>query len=263
MAAFKKPFIIHQYYALDIFDFFMHIYLDFNASYLAAFAMGLFSSLHCIGMCGSIIGTLTLSLDQEVRNNKSSLFSYVLNYNIGRILSYSLAGIVVGLLEHFLLLPFAEGQAHRVLQILAAVIMSCAGLYIGGWFPGFAYIEKIGSRWWKLVEPFGRKLIPVKSRTHAFLFGMIWGWLPCGLIYTALALAATAGSVVHSALTMLAFGFGTLPAVMGVGIMTSMLSRLSKIQRFKQGVGVLFILIALLSAFPWLYPMRLHHIMAF
>jgi len=242
---------------------FMPINLDFNASYVAALAMGLFSSLHCIGMCGSIIGTLSLSLDPKVRNNKGTMFIYVLSYNAGRVLSYSLAGVVIGMVEFFLLLPFTHGQGHRFLQIVAAAVMTGAGLYIGGWFPGFAYIEKLGSRWWKLVEPFGRKLIPVKSRTHAFLFGMIWGWLPCGLIYTALALAATAGDVIHSALTMLSFGVGTLPAVMGVGIMTSMLSKLSRMQRFKQLIGVLFIFFALLSAFPGLNPMRLHHIMTF
>jgi len=78
--------------------------LAFNTSYLFAFAMGLFSSLHCIGMCGSIIGTLTLSLAPEIRNNKRTLFPFVLNYNLGRIISYSLAGAIVGILEFFLTL---------------------------------------------------------------------------------------------------------------------------------------------------------------
>lgn len=241
----------------------MPFHLDFNASYFAAFIMGLFSSLHCIGMCGSIIGTLTLCLDQQIRNNRQILFSYVLSYNLGRIISYTLAGLLVGTVEYLFILPFGEGEAHRVLQIIAAVIMSGAGLYIGGWFPGFAYIEKMGSKWWKLIEPYGRKVIPVKTRLNAFIFGLIWGWLPCGLIYTALALSATTGDIKHSALTMLCFGLGTLPAVIGVGVMTSVLSRLAKMQNFKRMVAVLFILFALLAAFPWLNPMRMHHILAF
>lgn len=239
----------------------MHLYLDFNASYFAAFMIGIFSSLHCIGMCGSIIGALTFSLSPELRNNKTKLFSVVLNYNLGRILSYSLAGSLVGLVQIILSMPFAEGNAHRVLQVLSALIMTGAGLYIAGWFPRFAYIEKIGSRLWKYIEPFGRRMIPVKSRTQAFCFGMIWGWLPCGLIYAALALAATTGNIVQSALTMFSFGLGTLPAVMGVGIMTTLLSRLSRIQHFKHAIGLLFILFALLAAFPWLNPMRIEHIM--
>jgi sulfite exporter TauE/SafE len=237
----------------------MHDYLDFNASYLAAFVIGLFSSLHCIGMCGSIIGTLTYSLSQELRNNKRILFSIILSYNLGRVASYAIAGAVVGLLS----IPFSQGIAYRFLQLASATIMAGAGLYIGGWFPRFAYIEKMGSRFWKLIEPFGRKLIPVKTRGQAMLFGMIWGWLPCGLIYTALALAATTGNVMHSSMTMLAFGLGTLPAVVGVGIMTTLLAKLSKAQLFKQIVGILFIIFALLAAFPWLNPMRVEHIMTF
>lgn len=241
----------------------MHLYLDFNASYLAAFAMGLLSSLHCIGMCGSIIGTLTYSLKPELRNDKQRLFAMVLNYNLGRVLSYTCAGVLVGVLEAFLSQPFAQGQAHRFLQILSALVMAGAGLYLGGWFPRFAYIEKIGARFWKLIEPLGRRLIPVETRAQAFLFGMVWGWLPCGLIYTALALAITTGNIMHSAMTMLAFGLGTLPAVMGIGIMTSLLARLSKIQQFKHLVAALFILFALVAAFPWLNPMRVEHIMTF
>lgn len=237
----------------------MHVYLDFNASYLAAFVIGLFSSLHCIGMCGSIIGTLTYSLSQELRNNKRILFSIILSYNLGRVASYAIAGALVGLLS----IPFSQGMAYRFLQLASAAIMAGAGLYIGGWFPRFAYIEKMGSRFWKLIEPFGRKMIPVKTRGQAMLFGMIWGWLPCGLIYTALALAATTGNIMHSSMTMLAFGLGTLPAVVGVGIMTSLLAKLSKAQLFKQIVGVLFIIFALLAAFPWLNPMRVEHIMTF
>lgn len=239
----------------------MQIHFDINASLLAAFAMGLFSSLHCIGMCGSIIGTLTLSLSQEIRNSKRKLLPYVLNYNLGRITSYVLAGLAVGLIEYFLLsLPFANGLGHRFLQIASALVMASAGFYLAGWFPRFAYIEKIGAKIWKRVEPFGRKLIPVKTRAQAFLFGMVWGWLPCGLVYTALALSATSADIQHSAMTMLAFGMGTLPAVMGVGIITSLLTGLSRMQRFRQAVGLLFVLVALLAAFPELNPMRLQHL---
>lgn len=238
----------------------MELDLSFNSSYFVAFLMGLISSMHCAGMCGSIIGTLTLSLKPEIRNNKKLLFPFVLNYNLGRILSYTMAGAIAGVIQTLFTLPFAEGQGHRFLQILSAVVMSSAGLYIAGWFPRFAYIEKAGAKFWKIIEPFGRKLIPVQSLSQAFLFGMIWGWLPCGLVYTALAVATTAGAIHNSALTMLAFGFGTLPAVMGVGIMTGLLARLSHMRRFKQLVGVLMIILALFAALPWLNPMRLQHI---
>jgi sulfite exporter TauE/SafE len=227
----------------------------FTSSYLVAFVMGLFSSMHCIGMCGSIIGTLTLSLSPEIRNNKKRLLPFVFNYNFGRITSYTIAGALTGIIEVLLTLPLGEAHGHRILQLISSAIMAGAGLYIAGWFPRFAYIEKTGTFFWKQVEPYGRKLIPVKNRTQAYLFGMVWGWLPCGLVYAALALAATAGDVSKSALTMFAFGLGTLPAVMGVGIMTHILTRLSRMQRFKQAIGLFMIVLALLAALPWLNPM--------
>jgi len=238
----------------------MEFHLAFNTSYFAAFAMGLFSSLHCIGMCGSIIGTLTLSLKPTIRNNKRSLLSYVLSYNFGRITSYTLAGALVGFLQAILILPLGLDNGHRALQLLSSAIMIGAGLYLAGWFPRFAYIEKAGSKLWKLIEPFGRKLIPVSTHTQAYLFGMVWGWLPCGLVYAALALAATTGDPYKAGITMLAFGLGTLPAVLGVGIMTNILTKLSRMQRFKQITGLLLIFIALIALFPELNPMRLQHI---
>jgi len=227
----------------------------FTASYLVAFIMGLFSSMHCIGMCGSIIGTLTLSLSPDIRNNKKLLLPFVFNYNFGRVTSYTIAGALAGLIEALLTMHLGETHGHRFLQLISAGIMASAGLYIAGWFPRFAYIEKVGTHFWKKIEPYGRKLIPVKNRTQAYLFGMVWGWLPCGLVYAALTLAATAGDVSKSALTMLAFGLGTLPAVMGVGIMTHVLTRLSRMQRFKQAIGLFMIVLALLAALPWLNPM--------
>ena len=74
----------------------------FTSSYLVAFIMGLFSSMHCIGMCGSIIGTLTLSLSPDIRNNKKLLLPFVFNYNFGRITSYTIAGVLAGLIEALL-----------------------------------------------------------------------------------------------------------------------------------------------------------------
>lgn len=235
----------------------------FSTSYLVAFIMGLFSSLHCLGMCGSIIGTLTLSLRKEIRDNKALLTSFVLSYNLGRITSYTLAGFIAGLVHNALMLPLGEGQGHRILQIVSALIMAGAGLHIAGWFPRFAYIEKGGGLIWERLEPFGRKLIPVATRAQAFAFGMVWGWLPCGLVYAAVTLATTAGNEVRGALTMLAFGLGTLPAVVSIGVMTSLMVRLSGMKKFRQMAGISLILMAVLAAFPWLNPATIdtHHAM--
>lgn len=237
-----------------------HIDNSFSTSYLVALLMGLFSALHCLGMCGSIIGSLTLSLRREIRENKRLLIPFVFNYNAGRITSYALAGLLAGLAEHVLSLPLGEGHGHRVLQLISALIMAGAGLHIAGWFPRFAYIEKAGDAVWSRIEPYGRRLVPVETLPKAFVFGMIWGWLPCGLVYAALALAATTGDVVRSTFTMFAFGLGTMPAVMGVGIMTSWMVRLSNMKKFRQVTGITLIALALLAAFPWLNPMVRHSV---
>lgn len=230
----------------------------FSTSYLVALIMGLFSALHCLSMCGSIIGSLTLSLRREIRDSKALLFPFVLSYNLGRVTSYTLAGYLAGMLHNVLMLPLGEGQGHRILQILSALVMLGAGLHVAGWFPRFAYIERGGALIWRRIEPYGRRLIPVETLPKAYIFGMIWGWLPCGLVYTAVTLAATAGNEVRGALTMLAFGLGTLPAVVGVGIITSFMVRLSNMRKFRQVAGFLLILLALLAAFPWVNPMVMH-----
>lgn len=188
-----------------------HIDTAFGTSYLVAFLMGIFSALHCLGMCGSIIGSLTLSLKREIREDKRLLVPFVASYNAGRVMSYTIAGLLAGIAEHVLSVPFGEGHGHRLLQIVSALIMLGAGLHIAGWFPRFAYLEKLGIVVWKRIEPYGRRLVPVDTLTRAFVFGMIWGWLPCGLVYAALALAATSGDVVRSTFTMLAFGWAPCP----------------------------------------------------
>ncbi|MEE9395482.1 MAG: sulfite exporter TauE/SafE family protein [Methylococcales bacterium] len=228
-----------------------------NSYHLAAFVMGVFSSVHCIGMCGSIIGTLTLSLPEEIRNKKSRLFPFVFNYNFGRIFSYTTGGIIAGLIGQIFVFPMGDKVGYRVLQLISSMFIVSAGFYIAGWFPRFAYIEKVGVKLWYKIEPFGRKLMPVKTLRQAFFFGVIWGWMPCGLVYSAIALSMTTGDIVQSSLTMLFFGLGTLPAVMGVGIMTGVLTTLTRMRKYRIMVGTLLILMGVLAAFPEINPLRI------
>jgi sulfite exporter TauE/SafE len=76
---------------------------------------------------------------------------------------------------------------------------------------------------------------------------MVWGWLPCGLVYAALAMAATTGSAINGGLTMLAFGAGTLPAVMGAGMLTGLLASAARKPHVRQAAGLLIILMAIAS----------------
>ncbi|SMG63097.1 conserved hypothetical protein, membrane [methanotrophic bacterial endosymbiont of Bathymodiolus sp.] len=137
-----------------------------------AFFIGLFSSLHCVSMSSSIIGTLSYSLKPEIRNNKSKMLTFIFSYNFGRIFSYMLAGLIIGFIESIITLPLGPEHGHRALQIISALIITGAGFYIAGWFPSFAYIEKTGSFFWKTIEPYGRKLIPVAL--YHKLFYLVW-----------------------------------------------------------------------------------------
>lgn len=222
----------------------------------SAFLLGLFSTMHCIGMCGGIIGALSLSLPEEIRNNKTRLFTFVLSYNVGRITSYSIAGLIAGAVGTGVLQSAGFDQGHSVLKYVGVSMMVAIGLYLTGWVPQLASVEKIGIPVWKRLEPLGRKLVPVVSLPRALAYGLVWGWLPCGLVYFVLIWALTAGDAINGALTMLAFGLGTLPTLIAAGFMTSWITRFARSARARQVVGLLIIAMAIGSLF---IPMAHHH----
>jgi len=218
-------------------------------TYTSAFLLGLFSTIHCVGMCGGIIGALSLSLPLEIRNNKPHMLIFITAYNIGRITSYSFAGLVAGAIGTGVLASAGFDQGHAVLRAIGVAMMIAIGLYLAGWLPQLAIVEKIGVPVWKKLEPVGRKLLPVASLPKALAYGLIWGWLPCGLVYFVLLWALTAGTAVQGALTMLAFGLGTLPTLLATGFMTSWLTRFARSSTARQVVGLLIIAMAIGSLY--------------
>ena len=232
--------------------------MDF--SYIAALILGLFSSVHCLGMCGGIMGALTYSLPPETRAKRYRLFAFLLLYSLGRITSYFLAGVILGSAGKSVYTLLTPEAGHFGLQLIAALMMCAIGLYLAGWFPKFAYIERIGIPIWKRLEPLGRKLLPVKSPLQAMFYGLVWGWLPCGLVYSALLLTITAGGPIEGGLFMLSFGLGTMPAVVGVGIVAEKVLRLSRLPRIRQIAGVSLILLALVGV---LFADQLHKMIPF
>ena len=229
-------------------------------TYTSAFLLGLFSTIHCVGMCGGIIGALSLSLPVEIRNNKARMLMFITTYNIGRILSYSFAGLVAGAIGTGVLASAGFDQGHAVLRAIGVAMMVAIGLYLAGWLPQLAIVEKIGVPVWKKLEPVGRKLLPVASLPKAMAYGLIWGWLPCGLVYFVLLWALTAGNAAQGALTMLAFGIGTLPTLLATGFMTSWLTRFARSTRARQLVGLLIVAMAIGSLFiPMGDQMTGHH----
>lgn len=219
--------------------------------------IGLFSTLHCLGMCGGIMGALTFSLPAEVRQEKGRLWQFLFAYNLGRITSYALAGALIGSLGGSLFTLISPRSGYLVLQWTAALLMAGVGLYLAGWFPRFARIERLGEPLWRRLEPVGRKLLPVRHPGQALLYGMVWGWLPCGLVYTALLLTVTSGDALSGALYMTAFGIGTLPAMTGAGILARQMMHLARRPAVRRVAGSVVIALALAGV---LFPEQLHHL---
>jgi uncharacterized protein len=192
-------------------------------SLLSALLVGFFGGVHCVGMCGGIVGALTLGLPEHLRNRPAGAWPFHIAYNLGRITSYTLAGALAGGLGAGLLQLTELRQAQLVLQVIAALFMLALGLYLGGWWAGLVRVERLGGHLWRRLEPFGRRLLPVASPPQAFALGLVWGWLPCGLVYSVLIWSLAAGSAREGAQLMLAFGLGTLPNLLLMGALAAQL----------------------------------------
>ena len=194
---------------------------DFN--YLTAFIIGLMGGVHCIGMCGGIVAALSFSQSDSAGRAGFGMFSLLLSYNFGRLFSYTLAGALMGGIGWLATYWLDIRLLQLLLQLLAAVFMLLLGLYLAGWWSVLLYLEKLGGRAWSRIEPIGRRYLPVTRPTQAVLLGMIWGWLPCGLVYSVLVWSVSAGGFVEGGLLMLSFGLGTLPNLLAMGLFATRL----------------------------------------
>lgn len=175
---------------------------------VAGLAMGFLGSAHCIGMCGGIAGALS-SARGGVRRS--------LAYNVGRIASYSMMGGLVGVFGASLA-GLAGTNGMLALRLLAALLIVAVGLHLAGWSGVSTRIERAGASVWRRIAPLARRAGSSSSPLSALALGALWGWLPCGLLYSALSIAAASGSASDGALSMAAFGIGTLPATLSIGL---------------------------------------------
>ena len=212
---------------------------------LVAFSLGLASTLHCWGMCGGIMGALTFGLPEVVRGNRFTLIAYITIYNLGRITSYTLAGVIAGSISATLVSTLSIESGHLILRTLASAVLIVFGLHLSGLFPKLQVLESIGAVLWRRIQPLTKGFFPVRTLWRAFCFGLIWGWLPCGLVYSALLWASTSGDPISGGMYMFAFGLGTLPGVMTSGVMSSTVLKLSRIQNLRYVMAVLMIIIGL------------------
>lgn len=210
-------------------------------SLFSAFLVGVLGGVHCVGMCGGIVGAISLGMPGEQRNR----WPMLLAYNLGRIASYAMAGAIAGGLGFFFsgLLPVQ--QAQQILLGIAGVFMILLGLYLGGWWNLLLRVEQVGGAVWKRIEPLGRKLLPVRHPAQALALGSLWGWLPCGLVYSVLIWSVSAGGAGEGALLMLAFGLGTMPNLLAMGAAASQLQRFVRLPWVRRTSGGLILLFGL------------------
>ncbi|MDA8129214.1 MAG: sulfite exporter TauE/SafE family protein [Betaproteobacteria bacterium] len=181
-------------------------------SLLTALLAGLLGGVHCVGMCGGIVAAFSFRAD-----GSTPPFRLHLAYNLGRVTSYTFFGALAGTLGASLKLASFLPVQH-ILYGLAQVVMILLGLYLAGFNRWVLVFERAGGTLWRRVRPLFQKLLPVRSMPQALLAGMAWGWLPCGLVYSVLVSALAAGSAPSGAALMLAFGLGTLPNLLGMGL---------------------------------------------
>lgn len=195
--------------------------------YLSVFIMGFLGGVHCLGMCGGIVSALSLGQARPDRNlTPIARLPVLLGYNLGRISSYVLAGALAGGLGALTLSVTDAKQTQNLLQsmqLISAAFMIALGLYLANLWQGIAYLERAGKGLWHYIEPLGRHLLPVDNALKAVPFGFVWGWLPCGLVYTFLFMSLSSGSAGEGALLMLCFGLGTLPNLVLMGTVAGQL----------------------------------------
>jgi sulfite exporter TauE/SafE len=201
----------------------------------SALVLGLLGGGHCLGMCGGLMGALTLAIPPEQRGRRLRL---LLAYNLGRITSYACAGLLLGLAGW----AVASSPAALALRVLAALLLIAMGLYLAGWWSGLTRIEALGRGLWRHIQPVASRLLPVSSLPRALLLGALWGWLPCGLVYSTLLWAASQGNAGYSAALMLAFGVGTWPVLLATGLAAERVNALLRRRSVRVAGGVLVML---------------------
>ncbi len=177
---------------------------------LAFLLAGFLGGGHCFGMCGGVVAAFSLQLPPGPR------LRYHLGFNLGRVAGYVLIGALAGGVGALPVLVSLQG-VKLALYVLANLLLIGVGLYLAGWFSWIVFIETVGRPVWRFLQPVLRRRLPIKRWQDTLVVGALWGWLPCGLVYTASLSALSSGSVGQGALIMLAFGLGTLPNLLLMG----------------------------------------------
>jgi sulfite exporter TauE/SafE len=202
---------------------------------ISFFITGLLAGTHCAGMCGGIVGAVSLSR----QSGAAPRFGHLLAFNVGRVASYMTAGAIAGAVGAGSVLLGPQQAIQACLYLAANVLLIGLGLYVAGLSRIVTVLERIGAGAWRLISPFSRRLLPVRNSGQAFALGGLWGWLPCGLVYSVLTAALASSHPVNGALTMAAFGLGTLPNLIALGYFADRIRPLVQRRRIRLAAGLL------------------------
>ncbi len=205
-------------------------------SIIAVFMVGLLGGVHCLGMCGSIVGIFTTQVPKD-----RARWPFHLAYSSGRIASYAVAGALVGAAGQAGMLLRDEVPVQHLLFALSSLMLVMLGLYLAGVWGAVRRLEQLGSGLWRHLQPFTARLLPVTTVPRALGLGVLWGWLPCGLVYSVLVTALASGSAGQGALIMGAFGLGTLPNLLAIGLFWESMRGWAQSPRVRLTAGLLVI----------------------
>lgn len=201
-----------------------------NVSLFPVFVVGLLGSVHCAGMCGGIVGALSLAPPRAgaavialrpagPRPAMAPAALHAVSYNAGRIGSYMAAGALAGGLARGASTLSALPALQALACWLANLMLVALGLHLMGAWTGIAHIERAGQGVWRRVRPLLARVGPPDTPGRMLAAGALWGWLPCAMVYSMLVTAMLSGSAGSGALVMLAFGLGTLPMMLALGLL--------------------------------------------
>lgn len=208
--------------------------MNYDITFFTLFLLGFFGGTHCVGMCGGLSSAFALQLPPHL--NRLGL---IVLLNLGRLSSYVLIGLIVGLVGQIGISLDDTRWLQNGLYVAANVLLLLLGLYLAGLSTAATQIERIGRPIWKRLNPILNRLLPIKSVPACFGVGMLWGWLPCGLVYSASLYALGSGNAVQGGLYMLAFALGTLPNLLAMGIFAAQLKTLLQRRAIRLCAGLL------------------------
>jgi sulfite exporter TauE/SafE len=219
---------------------------------LSVFLVGLLGGVHCAGMCGGIVSVMgatavrprraqALASIPVLTARPAPALPMLLAYNAGRILSYAVAGTLAGALGSTALMVRHLLPVQQIAFVLANLLLVAMGLYLTGTLRSVAVLESAGQRLWGALRPLASRLLAADRLRTAFAAGLVWGWVPCGMVYGVLIAALVSGSATEGAALMLAFGLGTLPNLLALGWSAHAASRLLAHRAPRIAAGVLVI----------------------